>query len=192
MQLQAQTNYPAVQISAAKWTAKGNIVLMAVHMVTQQQLNFASSFIKRVAGNVIKKQQPHKFLLEPLIRATTKWSKIILNGVPTGVTDGRGAYTPEECHWALLSNNPQYAQLMITQKPSWVKLPSSYSPSSTSSLVFTFEDPEGNIKPLVLNSKHVYLYGTRATIHEAGRPQNKQSEQEVTTRRQTIRTKMAT
>jgi hypothetical protein len=156
--------YLAVQISAVRWTAKGNIVLMAAHTVTQQQLNFASAFIKRGAGDAIKKYQPHSILPEPLIRATTKWSKILLNGVPTGVTDRRDAYTPEECHRALLADNPQYAQLTITQKPSWVKTPSSYSPSSSSSLVFAFEDPDGSKKPIVLNSKHVYLYGTRATI----------------------------
>jgi hypothetical protein len=163
-QLQAQKNYPAVQISAAKWTAKGNIVLTAAHTVTQQQLNLASAFIKREVGDVIKKHQPHIILPEPLIRATTKWSKILLNGVPTGVTDRRDAYTPEECHRTLLADNPHYAQLTITQKPSWVKPPSSYSTSSSSSLVFAFEDPDGSKKQILLNSKHMYLYGTRATI----------------------------
>jgi hypothetical protein len=163
-QLQVQKKYPAVWISAVKWTAKGNIVLTAAHTVMQQQLNFASDFIKRTAGDIITKHQPHSTLPEPLIRATTKWSKILLNGVPTGVTNRRDVYTPEECHRALLANNPQYAQLTITQKPSWVKSPSSYSPSSSSSLVFAFEDPDGTMKPIILNSKHVYLYGTRVTI----------------------------
>jgi len=80
------------------------------------------------------------------------------------VTDRRDAYTPEECHRALLADNPQYAQLIITQKPSWVKSPAAYSPSSSSSLVFAFEDPDGSTKSSILNSKHVYLHGTRATI----------------------------
>jgi hypothetical protein len=165
-QLQATKNYPAVQISAAKWTAKGNIVLTAAHAVTQQQLNLALAFIKKQAGDAIKMYQPLNLLPEPLIRATTRWSKILINGVPTGVTNKRDAYTPEECHLALLTDNPQYAQLTITQKPSWVKAPSSYSPSSSSSLVFAFEDPDGNKQAAFLNSKHVYLYGTRATARK--------------------------
>ncbi|KAI0277974.1 hypothetical protein BC826DRAFT_976470 [Russula brevipes] len=121
-QLQAQKNYSAVQISAVKWTAKGNIVLTAAHTTTQQQLNLASAFIKRTAGGVISQYQPLNTFPEPLIRATTKWSKILLNGVPTGVTDSRDAYTLEECHRALLTDNPQYAQLTITQKPSWTQM----------------------------------------------------------------------
>lgn len=165
-QLQAHKSYLAVQISAANWTAKGNIVLTATHTVKQQQLNFASAFIKREAGAVITKYQPHIRFPEPLIRATTKWSKILLNGVPTGVSNSRDAYTPEECHQALLSDNPHYAQLTITQKPSWVKSPSSYTPSSFSSLVFAFEDPDGSKKASFLNSKYVYLYGTRANLRK--------------------------
>jgi hypothetical protein len=139
---------------------------MAAHSVTQQQLNLASAFIKKHAGDAIKMHQPLIILPEPLIWATTRWSKILINGVPTGVTNKRDAYTPEECHMALLTDNPQYAQLTITQKPSWVKAPSSYSPSSSSSLVFAFEDPDGSKKASFLNSKYVYLYGTRANLRK--------------------------
>ncbi|KAI0282958.1 hypothetical protein BC826DRAFT_1061854 [Russula brevipes] len=164
--LQDSKSHATVRVSAAKWTAKGNVVLTAALAVTQQQLNFASSFIKKRISDALERHDPLTKLSEPLIRATTKWSKALLNGVPTGVSGVRGAYTPEECHLALLADNPQYAQLTITQKPSWVKTPTSYSPSSSSSLVFAFEDPDGSKRANLLNSKHIYLFGTRATIRK--------------------------
>ncbi|KAI0280452.1 hypothetical protein BC826DRAFT_1149386 [Russula brevipes] len=158
--------YTAVQVSAARWTSKGNLVLTAAHTVTQQQLNFASAYIKKVIGTSLDRHAPHLKLTEPIIRATVKWSKITINGVPTGVSETRGPHTPEECHAALLADNPQYAQLTITQKPSWVRTPASYTPSSSSSLVFAFEDPDGSKKATLLNSKCVYLFGARATLRK--------------------------
>src|SRR5882672_10675804 len=57
----------------------------------------------------------------PKTRANVKWSKILINGVPTGKSQSREPYNPDECHQALLENNPAYVSLTIMQKPSWVK-----------------------------------------------------------------------
>jgi hypothetical protein len=64
----------------------------------------------------------------------------------------------------LAANNPTYASLPVTQKPSWVCTPSSYSVDSSSSLVVAFKDPLGaNLKSL-LADQHLFAFGTRATI----------------------------
>jgi hypothetical protein len=42
----------------------------------------------------------------PQTWANVEWSKILINGLPTGVNNSRGAYTPEECHTALALENP--------------------------------------------------------------------------------------
>jgi hypothetical protein len=100
----------------------------------------------------------------PPTRANVKWSKLLINGLPTGTSDTRGPYTPEECHQLLTANNPTYASLPVMQKLSWVRAPSSYSVDSSSSLVVAFEDPLGaNLKSL-LADRHLFAFGTRATV----------------------------
>ena len=66
----------------------------------------------------------------PVARPNTKWSKISINGVPTGVTNDRGTYNPTENHNSITANNPSYARLPITQWPSWVRPPTSYAEGS--------------------------------------------------------------
>ncbi|KAF8256590.1 hypothetical protein EI94DRAFT_1710855 [Lactarius quietus] len=67
--------------------------------------------------------------------------------IPTGVTTENGARTLDECHAALVSDNPSYATLNITQKPSWVCDPNSYPEGAISLLVVAFEDPDGSLAP---------------------------------------------
>ena len=93
-----------------------------------------------------------------------KWSKVLINGVPTGVTGDRGAKTPDECHAALALENPTYASLQITQKPSWVRPPTSYTIGSASSLVVAFEDPDGSKSEALLASRQLFLFGARAKV----------------------------
>ena len=45
-----------------------------------------------------------------------------------------------------MMENPLYASLNITQKPSWIHTPSSYSLYTVSSLVFAFKDRDSNFK----------------------------------------------
>ena len=92
--------------------------------------------------------------------------QILINGLPTGASDTQGAYTPDECHLALIAENPSYAPLIVAQKPNWVKPPLSYTPSSSSSLVMAFEDPDSNIARVLLEAKHLYAFGTYATLRK--------------------------
>lgn len=93
-----------------------------------------------------------------------KWSRVLLNRVPTGTCPSRPAFTPDECHQALAAENPSYASLPITQKPSWVRLPSSYTHDAVSSLTFSFEDPDGTRLKALLASKALYTFGHVAVV----------------------------
>ncbi|KAI9441604.1 hypothetical protein H4582DRAFT_1933719, partial [Lactarius indigo] len=98
------------------------------------------------------------------ITASVTWSMVLINNVPTGVTNNRGPWTPDECHEALVVDNPGYAALNITQRPRWVKPPTMFRVNSCSSLVVAFEDPDGHIARELVNSKHLYIFGTRTRV----------------------------
>jgi hypothetical protein len=98
------------------------------------------------------------------IRANIKWSKLLINGVPTGVSEAWGAKNPDECHTALTLENPYYTSLQITQKPSWVHPPSTYTIGSASSLVMAFEDPDGSKSRALLASHQLYIFGVKAKV----------------------------
>jgi len=149
------TQHALLRIAAAKWTAKGNLVLTASHNNTQLQLNLAGALLKKYVTDI--------FDNAPIVRANVKWSKILINGVPTGAGEDRGPHTPGQCHEALLAENPTYATLNVTQKPSWVRTPSSYAPNSTSSLTVSFEDPDGAKLKELLAVKCFFIFGTAAT-----------------------------
>ncbi|KAF8484257.1 hypothetical protein F5888DRAFT_1812166 [Russula emetica] len=126
---------------------------------TSQQLQIASplitkAFMDAYSTTVTPFTPPHT-------RANVKWSKILINGLPTGVTDSRGAFTPDKCHTALASENPSYSPLIIAQKPSWVKPPHSFTAGSSSSLVMAFKDPDGSKARALLGAKHLYAFSTR-------------------------------
>ncbi len=38
------------------------------------------------------------------LRENVKWSHLLINGIPTGVTPTRGPYTPSECQQALTAD----------------------------------------------------------------------------------------
>ena len=60
--------------------------------------------------------------------------------------------------------NPTYASLQITQKPSWVRPPSSYTHGSASSLSVASEDPDGSKVKTLLAERYLYAFGNRASI----------------------------
>jgi hypothetical protein len=100
----------------------------------------------------------------PPCRTNVKWSRVLLHKVPTGATDSRAAYSPDECHKALVAENPFYSSLTITQRPSWVRHPSSYTAGSASSLSFAFEDPDGTLTTTLSQKKVLYAFGHVITI----------------------------
>lgn len=152
-----------VKLSAAKWTGKGNLVLTAHHTVTPAQLTDTSPIIT----SLLREAYPEYFKPTQTAltaRANVKWSKILINSVPTGKCDTRGPWTPDECHRALTAHNPIYDTLKITQKPSWVRKPSSYVNGDSSSLVVAFEDPTGSHRRTLLSSRQLFLLGVRAKV----------------------------
>ncbi|KAF8259482.1 hypothetical protein EI94DRAFT_1707072 [Lactarius quietus] len=148
-----------VRISAVKWTARDNLILTGGPNTTAHHLQQAAPLISQHFGDTYP-------LYPPTIRPNVKWSKLLINNVPTGVTAEDKAKTPDECHAALVSDNPTYASLNITQKPSWVRNPSSYPEGAISLLVVAFEDPDGSLAREILTKKVLYMYGHCATIRK--------------------------
>ena len=111
-----------IKFSATRYNKKGNLVLIAHHTTTQAQVNTVADEIKkfydRLADtNGIPAPKPFN------IRPNVKWSKILINSVPVGITTKRGAHTSDKCHRSLVVHNPSYAALTVIQKPSWVRPP---------------------------------------------------------------------
>ena len=130
---------------------KGNLVVTGGPNVMLHQLQLAAATIAQAFANSYTASVTP---LPPPTRANIKWSKLLINGIPTGASDSRGVYSPKECHLALVATNPFYATLPVTQKPSWVRPPSSYKADSSSSLVVAFEDPDGERLKSMLAVRH--------------------------------------
>jgi len=146
------------------------MILAGGHTNTLQQLISASDPISQaITSNfpTIHEQTkaphvtPH---VTPHIASNVKWSRVLISNVPTGVSSRRGPWTPEECHEALVKDNPSYATLNITKKPSWIRPPDTYKTNSSSSLIFAFEDPDGHIAQNLLNNKYLHTFGTCTTV----------------------------
>ena len=150
-----------MQLAAVRWTASGNLVVTGGPAATPSSLQLAAPHIGAILSTKFKLTSPTSI---PPPRANVKWSKIIINGVPTGASSNRKPYSPEECHAALSAINPSYATLSITQQPSWVHPPSSYTHGSASSLSVAFEDQSGEKLKAILAERYLYLFGNRATV----------------------------
>ena len=150
-----------VHISAAKWTTRGNVTLTGGADNSLDQILATKSTISQ---GVMAHFPSLSIQTPPPITANSKWSKILINNIPTGTSSTRGPWTTEECHNALCTENPTYATLNITQKPSWVKPPNMYKPNSTSSLVVTFEDPHGKLAQDIISSRSLFTFGTCAPV----------------------------
>jgi hypothetical protein len=157
----AASTHSQVRIAAARWTVHGNLVITAGHTTSPHQLNSALTFIAFYLKNILGITADSSNIP---IRTNIKWSRLLLNRIPTGITDKHGAYSPDTCHNALMADNPAYASLTITQRPSWVKDPSSYKTGSMYSLSFAFEDPDGSLALKLLSEKELYILGSVATI----------------------------
>jgi hypothetical protein len=153
-----------VHIAATRWTANSNLVITGGHLTTAQQLRNCTEILSKALAEdqSVPDDAP---LPHPPTRPNVKWSKVLINGIPTGVQSNRDqAYSPEECHEALVNENPIYASLLVTQKPSWVRPPSSYAVGSSSSIVVAFEDPDGNKAKALFTERYLYAFGARASV----------------------------
>jgi len=148
-----------VWISTTRWTPKGNLVIIGSPATSIAQLKDAT----HVLTTAIQSTLP-KLMTSLASRANVKWSKLLINGVPTGIDEETLAHSSAVCQHALALDNPSYGRLTITQLPSWVCSPFSYTPSSYSSLVVAFEDPNGLIASSIVATKWLYLFGMQATV----------------------------
>ena len=101
--------------------------------------------------------------IPPTLCHNFKWSKLSLNTVLSGKTDTRVAYTPDKAPNMLATEDPVYAALSITQKPSWVRNPAAY-PVVTSSRPVSFEDPDGTSAQILLRLGTLYVVGHVITV----------------------------
>ena len=123
------------------------------------QLTNAIPHISKALHPSLSAQAQSAPALPPTLRHNTKWSKLHLNSVPTGKSDQQGVYTPDEVHLALITENTTYASLTITQKPSWVRNPYTYSNGTTSSLSISFEDTDGSTAKALLHAWTLFAFG---------------------------------
>ncbi|KAH8988721.1 hypothetical protein EDB86DRAFT_3081364 [Lactarius hatsudake] len=151
-----------VTLSAARWTAKNNLVVVAGPDTTAPQLTSSSHFLTTALGAFLSHDPTSP--LSVTARENVRWSRLTVNGLPTGASAARGAFTPQECHASLLADNPVYRSLRLTQPPSWVRRPDSYGPGSLSSLVVAFEDPDGSALSALLASRVLYAFGSAGTL----------------------------
>ncbi|KAH8984158.1 hypothetical protein EDB86DRAFT_3084709 [Lactarius hatsudake] len=145
-----------VTLSAARWTAKNNLVVTAGPDTTAHHLAAASHLISDSLATFLSADSSP---LPVLARENCKWARLMTNGIPTGVSLTRGPYTPSELHAALLVDNPAYRKLRLTQPPSWVRAPTSYTPGSVSSVVMAFEDPSGDSLRSLMAERTLFAFG---------------------------------
>jgi hypothetical protein len=74
-------------------------------------------------------------------RANVRWSRLLINGVPTGASETCSALCSAPVSHGHCDNTA-YESFRVTQKPSRACDPS-YAPGKVSSLVVAFEDPDG-------------------------------------------------
>ncbi len=145
-----------VSLSAARWTAKQNLVVTAGPDTSAYQLTQASHFISDALSIFLSHDSSP---LPITTRENVKWSRLLINGIPTGASSSRGPYSPLECQQALLADNPAFRTLRLTQPPSWVRAPSTYTAGSLSSLVVAFEDPSGDSLRSLLAGRTLFAFG---------------------------------
>ena len=114
--LSTDPTHTNVQVSAAKWTPKGNLVVFTGPGVSCDAL-FATS---HVLTSAMSRALPD----DPWISShlNVKWGKVMINSVPTGISEGcPTAHSPAACWQSLIDNNPSLHHLKVCQLPSWVR-----------------------------------------------------------------------
>src|SRR5712691_10252718 len=163
--LASYPSYANVQVSAAKWMPKGNLVVFGGPDTTPNQLLSTSHILISAASA----QLPPAATSCMMARANVKWSKVLINGVPLQGTSSVPGPTPSAaCHASLMAENPSYKALKVTQMPSWVRAPGTYASSNKdkSSLVVAFEDPDGSLARDLIRAKSLFVFGAQATVRK--------------------------
>ena len=100
--LGSEARYANVWVSAAKWSPVGNLVVFSGPETTSAQLTATHHIII----SAIEGALPGPISLSSC--PNVKWSKLLINAVPTGVISDTLAHSREACHQALLCDNPSY------------------------------------------------------------------------------------
>ena len=157
--------FASVRVSACRWTPKGNLVVFAGPDTSREQLFAASHLLTSAVAASLPDASARVHS-----RLNVRWGKVLVNGVPTGVTEGSPAHSPSACLQDLLENNPSLRPLKVTQLPSWVRAPRLFQPGSSSSLVFAFEDPDNTIASSLIAARHLFCFGARAVVRRWRQP----------------------
>jgi len=157
--LSTDPTHANVWVSAAKWTPKGNLVVFTGPGISHDAL-FATSHILTSA---ISQALPDDLRISSHLNV--KWGKVMVNSIPTGISEGcPTAHFPATCWQSLINNNPSLHHLKVCQLPSWVRRPSLFQLGSQSSLVLTFEDPDGSLTPSLIYARNVYAFGSQCHV----------------------------
>jgi hypothetical protein len=106
---------PPGKLVTVRWTAKGNLVVTGGTNATSHSLQIAAPYI---SSTILSSLELPSDATKSQPRPNVKWSKILLNGVPTGTLKNRAPFSSDTCHSTLAAINPFYASLFITQKSS--------------------------------------------------------------------------
>ncbi|KDN34162.1 hypothetical protein RSAG8_12754, partial [Rhizoctonia solani AG-8 WAC10335] len=96
----------------------------------------------------------------PILFDTT-WSTLHLANVPTHLHESALVFDQAEVV-VTLQNNPALAALPITLQPRWLRHPSKIT-GPRSSVVFSFEDPDGAIAQQLLKTL-TFMFGQPVTV----------------------------
>ena len=164
--LATQPAYANIQVSAARWSPAGNLVIFAGPDTSQDQLLSTAHII---TSTILSQLTPvDAFSSHLTVRANIKWSKVLINAMPLQCPGSAPRVaTSMVLHALLTDNNPSYKALRITQLPSWVKAPATYNiagPKTKLSLIVAFEDPDSSLAWSLIKAKSLFVFGVQAMV----------------------------
>ncbi|KAH8997904.1 hypothetical protein EDB83DRAFT_2534209 [Lactarius deliciosus] len=139
-----------------------NLVVVAGPDTTAYHLQQASAALSNTLSHFISANPSTPIPI--MAKENVRWSRLLVNNIPTGASSSRGAFSPSECHDALARENPVYRALCLMRMPSWVCKPDSYPAGSSSSIVLSFEDPLGDALRSLMQHKHLYAFGSAGDL----------------------------
>jgi hypothetical protein len=134
--LRNNSKFSHVKVVGVKWTPTSNLVVRA---------QAPSPMVLVTALKAVQTSIKNDQLIIKDVIPNTRWSRMTLSHVYTGVEPDSSLFNPEDIHEELTLHNPTYAQLTIRQMPTWLRNPSSFKNGQISSVSLAFEDQDGSI-----------------------------------------------
>src|SRR6266702_7244075 len=99
------TAHHPVTLSTAWWMAKNNLVVTAGPNTLVHQLTSASHLITNTLSTFLS----HDASPLPITsHDNIKWSRLLINGIPTRVSASCGPSSPSDCQQALMADHPAF------------------------------------------------------------------------------------